>query len=134
MKYQLTKELETGNSIIDQEHRQLFQAVNNLLEACNSGKGRAMIKETAKFLENYVNKHFAHEEELQKKSNYPNFQAHHMFHENYKRKLCDIVTQIMNHESTIADVALLNTHISTLIMHIKSEDKKIGKHLESSMV
>ncbi len=130
MKYQVTKELETGNALIDQEHRELFQAVNNLLDACSSGKGRAVIKDTAQFLEEYVNKHFAHEEELQRKSKYPNYQAHHLFHENYRRKLYSIVEQIKSHESTITDVAMLNSHISTLITHIKSEDKNIGRHLE----
>lgn len=130
MKYQLTKDLETGNAIIDQEHRELFQAVNDLLDACSCGKGRAVVKDTVQFLVDYVDKHFAHEEQLQKKSNYPNFDAHRLFHENYKRKLRDIATQILAHDSTIADVALLNTHVSVLITHIRLEDKKIGEHLQ----
>lgn len=41
MKYEVTKELETGNALIDSEHRQLFQMVNNLQDACAQGKGRA---------------------------------------------------------------------------------------------
>ena len=34
MKYELTKDLETGNRIIDNEHRELLNAVNALLDAC----------------------------------------------------------------------------------------------------
>ena len=33
MRYELTKELETGNAIIDGEHRELFNAVNSLMDA-----------------------------------------------------------------------------------------------------
>ena len=32
MRYELTKELETGNATIDREHRELFNAVNQLLD------------------------------------------------------------------------------------------------------
>ena len=39
MKYTLTKDLETGNTLIDTEHRELFAAVNNLMDACSQGKG-----------------------------------------------------------------------------------------------
>ena len=43
-KYELTKDLETGNWIIDNEHRELLQAVNKLLDACGEGKGRVYMK------------------------------------------------------------------------------------------
>ena len=38
MRYELTKDLETGNATIDREHRELFDAVNKLMDACGSGK------------------------------------------------------------------------------------------------
>ena len=41
MRYELTKDLETGNATIDREHRELFDAVNKLMDACGSGQGRA---------------------------------------------------------------------------------------------
>ena len=68
MKYELTKDLETGNAIIDSEHRQLFSAVNQLMDACSSGQGRAKIEPTLRFLLDYVDKHFAHEEQLQQQA------------------------------------------------------------------
>ena len=61
MKYELTKDLETGNAIIDSEHRQLFNAINQLMDACSSGQGRTKIESTLRFLLDYVDKHFAHE-------------------------------------------------------------------------
>ncbi len=132
MVYELTKELETGNSIIDNEHRELFRAVNKLLDECGKGKGRAAMESAIKFLLDYVDKHFAHEEDLQKKSNYPNQKAHFQFHENYKRKLREIAEQIPAAGPSVSDLAKLNSHIAVLISHIRIEDKNLGAFLKTT--
>lgn len=128
MRYEFTKELETGNRIIDNEHRELLNAVNALLDACGEGKGRARMGETVKFLNDYVDRHFAHEEQLQKQSGYPGYEAHHAFHEKYKQILREI-TAGMSGEASIADLAKLNGHVSLLVSHIRTEDKKLGAFL-----
>ena len=102
MKYELTKDLETGNRIIDNEHRELLNAVNALLDACSAGKGRAQVSSTVKFLNDYVDRHFAHEEQLQKQSGYPGYEAHHAFHEKYKQTLREI-TAGMSDNCSIAE-------------------------------
>lgn len=131
MIYELTKELETGNAVIDSEHRELFRAVNKLMEECGKGKGRAALEPTLKFLLDYVDTHFAHEEQLQKKCNYPNLAAHHTFHENYKSKLREIAKQIPATGATVAELSALNMHIGLLVSHIRTEDKKLGAHLKN---
>ena len=93
-RYELTKDLETGNSIIDMEHRELLQAVNKLLDACGEGNGRVHMNETIKFLNDYVDRHFSHEEQLQRQSNYPGFTPHRAFHEKYKQTLREITSGI----------------------------------------
>ena len=65
MKYELTPDLLTGNALIDTEHRQLFQAINQLTEDCEKGKGRDSLEKTADFLVSYVAKHCSDEERLQ---------------------------------------------------------------------
>ena len=100
-KYELTKELETGNIFIDKEHRELLQAANDLLDACGAGKGREYMSKTIKFLNDYVDKHFANEERLQKNSGYPNFEAHKAFHEKYKQKLRDITSGISSDRKSV---------------------------------
>ena len=71
MRYEMTKDLETGNALIDSEHRQLFKAVNDLLDACSQGKGRSQVESTLDFLVSYVAKHFGDEEKLQVQTSYP---------------------------------------------------------------
>lgn len=130
MKYELTKDLETGNAIIDGEHRELFRAVNTLMDACGKGQGRAALEPAIKFLLDYVNKHFAHEEQLQAKSNYPGMAAHKQFHEKYKSKLREIADKIPASGPSVADVGALNGHIAVLVSHIKTEDKRLGAFLK----
>lgn len=129
MKYELTKDLECGNAIIDNEHRELFAAVNKLMDACSKGQGRTSIEPTMKFLLNYVDKHFAHEEELQRKSSYPGLAAHKQFHITYTRKLRELAAAIPAAGPSIADLSSLNQHISLLVTHIRSEDKRLGAFL-----
>lgn len=132
MKYTLTKDLETGNALIDNEHRQLFDAVNKLMDACSQGKGRDLIEKTVHFLSDYVAKHFHDEEQLQMQSKYPGYSAHRQFHEQYKQKLAQVENQIINTGATIATLGKLNEIIGVLITHIRMDDKRIADHIKAS--
>lgn len=134
MKYMVTRDLETGNAIIDSEHQQLFDAVNRLTDACSSGQGRASLNDTINFLLDYVDKHFTHEESLQKQSNYPGLIAHHQFHEAYKQKLRTLANQIPRSGATIVDLFAINQHIGVLVSHIRTEDRKLGAYLQDKDV
>lgn len=132
MRYELTSELLTGNALIDSEHRQLFDAVNNLMDSCEKGKGRDSIVKVADFLLSYVNKHFNDEERLQVSSKYPGYQPHKTFHENYKKNLAVVVMDIEKNGATIASLGNLNRVIAVLVSHIRSEDKKLAAHVKNA--
>lgn len=132
MKYELTKDLETGNLLIDTEHRQLFQAINNLMDACSKGKGRDQIASTTRFLNDYVAKHFRDEEQLQVRTKYPAYNMHRQFHEKYKMDLVQIGNQLNNVGPTLAVLNRLNQAVSTLVTHIRIEDKKLAAHVKNS--
>ena len=127
--YEFTKKLETGNAVIDKEHRELIEAVNKLLDACHRGEGRASMDTTIKFLNNYVNQHFSHEEQLQRESGYPGIASHRTFHDQYKKTLQEITNAISVSGPTIAELTKLNKHVRVLISHITTEDKKLGEFL-----
>lgn len=132
MRYELTKDLETGNIIIDKEHRELLKAVNDLMDACSDGKGRDHMIKTIKFLNDYVDSHFAHEEQLQQKNGYPGITAHKAFHEKYKQTLKEITSGISADKPSVGELSKLNVHIGLLITHIRTEDKKLGAFLNKA--
>ena len=130
--YEVTADLMTGNALIDTEHKQLFDAVNSLMDACAQGKGRDKILSTSQFLERYVDKHFGDEEGLQTKSGYPGYPAHKQFHEGYKRQLSDAVQVILNEGPTVKALGTLNKVVSTLVTHIRTEDRKLARFLQGA--
>ncbi|MHB9035807.1 MAG: hemerythrin domain-containing protein, partial [Armatimonadota bacterium] len=58
MAVQWTPDLAVGVREIDDQHRELFKRVNDLLEAMSKGKGRDEIAKVVAFLGNYVVTHF----------------------------------------------------------------------------
>ena len=132
MKYELTPDLETGNALIDSEHRQLFAAINNLMDACSKGEGRTALNGTVNFLNDYVKKHFGDEEDLQKKSSYPGYPAHKQFHDTYRQQLLTASQKIASEGAGIQNVAELNQLAGVLVSHIRREDKKLAAHLKQN--
>ncbi|MFT4005940.1 MAG: hemerythrin family protein [Lacrimispora sp.] len=132
MAYTFTKDLETGNQLIDSEHRQLIEAINNLLAACGAGKGRAELSNTLKFLQDYTAKHFSDEEKLQLQSHYPDYVNHRRYHEDFKKVVAGICAKLDKEGPTVALVGEVNSTIAGwLINHIKKEDVKVAAHLKS---
>lgn len=132
MRYELTKDLETGNVLIDTEHRQLLKAVNDLMDACAQGQGRSRLEPTIDFLTSYVNKHFNDEESLQTRSVYPGYAGHKQFHENYKRQLNQVAQEMKSQGASIAVLSKLNQVVGILVNHIRVDDKKVAQHVKQS--
>ena len=130
MRYELTQDLLTGNQLIDSEHRQLFDAINALLDACSQGAGRTKINQTVQFLNSYVSKHFRDEVQLHLQSKYPGYNAHHTFLEGYKRELAAAANQIGAEGPSVKSLHTLNTLVGTLITHIRTEDKRVARHVK----
>ena len=71
--------LESGVPVIDFEHKELI--VN--LSALKNESDPEGVRDMLKFLEEYVVKHFAHEQVMHKRSNYPKTDEHRKAHEQF---------------------------------------------------
>lgn len=131
-RYYMTPDIETGNDLIDSEHTQIFDAVNELLDACSSGHGRDKIAHTAEFLAGYVGKHFSDEEALQRKCKYPNMEKHLKFHVKYKKDVADFVDKMKKDGATVQTLGELNALAGLLINHIRQEDKRLAAYIREN--
>lgn len=132
MAYKFDKSLETGNAMIDSQHRQLIDAINSLLEACSQGKGRQEIERITRFLEDYTAKHFGDEEKLQKQYGYPDYVNHKKYHETFKKVVREISSELSQKGPTVVLVGKVNTSIGGwLVNHITKEDVKVAAHIRS---
>jgi len=73
--------LSVGVTEFDSEHQKLIGYINDLRRAMSEGKGRAVIGPTLARLLAYTKTHFAHEERLLEKHDYPALAAHKREHD-----------------------------------------------------
>jgi hemerythrin len=126
------KNLETGNAMIDSQHKQLIKAIDDLMTACSQGKGRDLIASTLKFLSDYTAKHFGDEERLQQSTRYPDYLNHKKLHDGFKRTVAELGARLNKEGPTIGLMGQINTNVGDwLIRHIKKEDVKVAMHVNA---
>jgi hemerythrin len=133
--YQWDKSLETGNEMIDGQHKQLIEALNNFLKARTEKKSNAELKKSLDFLNDYTIKHFFEEERLQKKHQYPDYENHKNLHAGLKKVVRELQTQLIMEgpSDTLFDEVQVKVG-DWLVNHIKTQDVKIGAYLKSKVI
>lgn len=132
MAYVFTKDLETGIAAIDSQHREIFEKMNSLANACAQGAGRQEIANMLDFLNNYIAKHFGDEEKMHAQYNYPERVKHKNYHENFKLTVNELIKEYRSDGATIALVGKLNSKVGMwLLTHIKREDGAFGAYLKN---
>jgi hemerythrin len=130
MAYTWTPDLETGNPLIDSQHKQLIQALNDLLNACMSGKGKETLHSTLDFLASYTVKHFGDEEKLQIQHQYPDYQNHKKLHLAFVSFVNDLAAKLKTQGPTTLLVGQVTTGVGDwLVNHIKREDLRVANHI-----
>lgn len=76
MALEWNERLSVGVREIDDQHKELFNRVNLLLEAMMKRQGKEEVGKTIKFLESYVVSHFGTEERYMVKHSYPEYIKH----------------------------------------------------------
>jgi hemerythrin len=132
MPYNWTDDWAMGIASLDEQHKELIKEVNDLIEACSSGQGRAKLHDTMKMLSDYTVKHFKFEEGLQQKHGYPGYEAHKKLHEDFKVTVAELAKALDEEGASISLLGKVNSNIgSWLVSHILFEDKKIAAHINS---
>lgn len=134
MAIQWKDSLATGVQEIDNQHKELFDAINKLFDACSQGKGKEEVDKVIKFLGDYVVLHFGAEEKLQKKFSYPEYNAHKEQHEKFISDFLELKKQIDTEGANARSVILINrVVVDWLIKHIGVSDKKLGVFLKDKI-
>ncbi|AEV70450.1 bacteriohemerythrin [Acetivibrio clariflavus] len=123
---------EIGVKQIDMQHKALFDKINDLLEACNSNKGKEEVINTINFLGDYVVTHFADEEKLQRESGYPEYAGHKAAHDKFVKDYESLKTRFEQEGISLNFVFTVNKVIvDWLIKHIGNADKAFGDFLKA---
>lgn len=116
---------------IDSQHQQLFKALSDLQDAMKAGKGKEEVVKMLNFLSDYVDKHFADEEDLMKKNNYPDFEKHKQIHEKFKSFVKEQKQKLSAQGADLSIVIQIQQQVGDwLVAHIAGEDKKYAPFIK----
>lgn len=114
---------------IDDEHKKIVEQINELYGYVGSSK-----KETIKFLFKQllgtINCHFMTEEKFMTENNFLQYYTHKMEHSSYFRKLKNFNDDLCD-EKIKLNMVLMKSLKSWFINHLKYNDLKLGKYLNS---
>jgi len=126
-------QLETGYSKIDNQHKQLFAAVRNLMEASAGGMGDKAVMETLEFLVGYAVKHFNDEEQLQKDYEYPDYLYHAKIHNDFKAAVTELVKKVNQEGPTPIIIDEVCSVVKAwLLNHIKGDDFRMATFIKAT--
>ena len=130
MQYEWSSEPETGLPTIDDEHKQLVAALNDLLIACGHGRHKAELKKTVNSFVAYTVKHFSDEEAFLFQCKYPDYPQHKQLHGDFKAIATDLAERLLEEGASIALIAEAQPTIDDwLFKHIKGEYLKVERHV-----
>jgi hemerythrin-like metal-binding protein len=120
----------TNNDKIDEQHKQLFSALNALLDAVRLKKPEAEVKKALNFLGEYTTRHFSDEEEVMKQYNFPDFARHKKVHETFKASVreLDINAEKLRSADKVAGW-IQNMVGDWLTFHIKGMDLQSAAYI-----
>jgi hemerythrin-like metal-binding protein len=125
--------LETGHEVIDQQHKQLFTLVSQLIANSRNKQDAEGFEAALHFLIDYTVQHFADEEKLQQESDYPNFEQHRKLHEAFRSEVEKFVESYRADGWSPELSSKINTTIvQWLVTHIELEDSKVAAHIKNS--
>jgi len=126
--YKFTDELLIGESIIDEEHKMLFQMLNEAQAELENGfcPKEALIRMKENLI-SYANTHFAHEEEYMKSIQDPELAIQEKEHNAFRKRVADISENIDSMHDAYKEMQSLLEFVATwLFRHIISSDCLIG--------
>ena len=115
---------------IDLQHQKLVNLINELHESMKAGKGKEAMGKVLTELANYTKFHFKYEEDLFKKTMYPDSMVHTLQHQNLVKQVVDFINQFQKGEKLLT-MDLMNFLKKWLMDHIVGMDKKYSNHFNA---
>lgn len=120
-----------GVEKIDKQHKELFNKVDVLFEACSQARGKEEVAGLLKFLEQYVVEHFRTEEEIQLKYDYPEYVSHKAMHEAFIKEFLELKKEFeANGTSGLFVIQVNKKVINWLTQHVAKVDRSLGLFLK----
>lgn len=125
-----TSDLDTGIEVIDSQHRQIVNYINEIHDAIDRNDERLVYNVLDRLTE-YTISHFTFEEHLMELANYPLFPDHKMVHENFTARVRQYHEQVSRTGDVFTTARQVMVDLQVwLISHIKREDANYVKDVK----
>lgn len=114
-------EYETGSLPVDEQHKTLFEKINNLADAISQNTSNKILKELLNELVNEVSFHFKAEEELVRPLGYAGYFSHKANHSYLQEVLLEVFTKF-DTDSSFLNLETLQSLLDSIVRHICEED------------
>ncbi|MCL1862428.1 MAG: bacteriohemerythrin [Defluviitaleaceae bacterium] len=128
---------ETGNEMVDNDHKEIFRLVQNVLSSSGMQRGDK-VKTAINFLSSYVVNHFANEEKLMDECEYPAAAEHKYEHNVFLNVASELKAKFENNTLTLGEfkdgdnfnlgMEVNKVVITWLTKHIAGSDKKLATY------
>jgi len=128
-----TSDLAVGINKIDEQHRELFKRINDLLLAIREHRCREEIDKTIEFLDDYARFHFSEEEKRMEEAGYKGLQEQKLQHAVYLKNIAELKQQAslpresgMSYELSVTATQIV---VDWIVTHIMNTDKLFGVYV-----
>ncbi|MBS6644703.1 MAG: hemerythrin family protein [Clostridiaceae bacterium] len=120
----------TGNDMIDSQHKELIERINNLLVKAENKPDKVDSIKMLDHLAEYTEFHFGEEEKLQKEIGYPGMAEHLKKHEELRQSVQELYDMLEEQEGpTDAFVEQVNKKVlEWLFSHIQGFDRSVAEY------
>ena len=132
MRATFDESLITGNSTIDEQHKELIHRIDNLLILCENEKpARREAIQMLDYLSDYTDYHFAEEERLQEEAGYPGLEEHRKKHAEFRSTVRELHEMLEEQEGPTEEfVEQVKQNVAEwLFYHIKGFDRSVAEYL-----
>jgi len=120
--------LKTGHRRIDDQHEELIEAINHLLDAMKLGQGQKELSEGLLALKDATAAHFRMEEGLMDRFTYPGAIRHKAIHYDLLIQLSELLDRY-SRGGMVLTSSTLDFLEDWLMKHIQGEDYRFGQFL-----
>jgi hemerythrin len=132
---QWTPYLAIGISKIDDQHIELFNRFNNLVDGLTQEKEKEELARIVSFLGDYTINHFGCEEEAMTRYQFPATATHTAEHTAFKKDFALLKQRVESSgPSTKLAVELLQQMGDWLVRHVEKSDQNLGRFLKVAMM
>jgi hemerythrin len=132
-----TEDLSIGVELIDNQHKELFSRINDLVAAIQQHTCKYKIGDVVGFLDEYIIFHFGEEEKFMQEHRYPKYPQHKAQHAKFIANFNELKKELQKLEggkkpgSYDLSVETNQVVVDWILDHIVKVDKEFGAYLKT---